>query len=89
VVLSVVSGLSITAGVGSKESEGDLLRAMAIPFGVLEGVIDAAEGGLSSTRQLYCVDNGMVMGLLAEAAVVNKSRGFGKYDNCPDEMVLV
>jgi hypothetical protein len=45
VVLSVVSGLSITAGVGSKEIEGDLLRAMAIPFGVLEGVIDAAEGG--------------------------------------------
>jgi hypothetical protein len=31
----------------------------------------------------------MVMGLLAEAAVVNKSRGFGKYDNCLDEMVLV
>ena len=82
VVAPVVSGLSITAGVGSKEREGDLRRAMAIPFDVLESVIDAAERKVSSTRQSYC-------GWVAEAAVVDKCRGFGKCDNCPDEMVLV
>ena len=43
VVVPVVSGLSITAGVGSKEREGDLRRAMAIPFDLLESVIDATE----------------------------------------------
>ena len=63
-VLPVVSGLSITAGVGSKESGGDLLRAMAVPFDVLGGVIDAAERRVSSTRRSYCVGNDMVMGLV-------------------------
>lgn len=82
VVVPVVSGLSITAGVGSKESEGDLRRAMATPFDVLESVIDATERKVSSTRQSYC-------GWVAEAAVVDKCRGFGKCGDCPDEMVLV
>ena len=50
----VVSGLSITAGVGSKEREGDLRRAMAIPFDVLESVIDAAEKGIEhATIELW------------------------------------
>jgi hypothetical protein len=82
VAVPVVSGLSITAGVGSKESEGDLRRAMAIPFGVLGSVIGAAERKVSSTRLPNC-------GLAAEAAVVDKCRDLDKCDNCPDEMVLV
>ena len=63
VILPLVSGWSITAGLGSKESEGDLLRVIAIPFDVLEGVVDATERRLSSTRQSYCVGYGMVMGI--------------------------
>jgi hypothetical protein len=43
----------VIAGDGSKEREGDLLRAMAETFDMREGTIDAVKEGRASTRQSY------------------------------------
>ena len=84
-----VSESSITAGVGSKEREGDLLPAMVIPFDVLEGVIDTAERRGIEHATVVLRRQWYGDGIGGRGCSSNKCQGFGKYDNCPDEMVLV